>query len=77
MTAAASTRAQRRATLKKLMADPEATFDQYQRIINGATEKERASLARTLNAEKAAASTTTASAAASRLLRSRSPVPSR
>ena len=56
MTAAASTLAQRRATLKKLMADPEATFDQYRRIINGATEKERASLARTLNAEKAAAS---------------------
>ncbi|MDO5751365.1 MAG: hypothetical protein Q4P78_09275, partial [Rothia sp. (in: high G+C Gram-positive bacteria)] len=56
MTAAASTLAQRRATLKKLMADPEATFDQYRGIINGATEKERASLARTLNAEKAAAS---------------------
>ena len=37
MTAAASTLAQRRATLKKLMADPEATFDQYRRIINGAT----------------------------------------
>ena len=31
MTAAASTLAQRRATLKKLMADPEATFDQYRR----------------------------------------------
>ena len=56
MTAAASTLAQRRATLKKLMADPDATFDQYRGIINGATEKERASLARTLNAEKAAAS---------------------
>ena len=56
MTAAASTLAQRRATLKKLMADPKATFDQYRGIINGATEKERASLARTLNAEKAAAS---------------------
>ncbi len=56
MTAAASTLTQRRATLKKLMADPDATFDQYRRIINGATEKERASLARTLNAEKAAAS---------------------
>ena len=49
MTAAASTLTQRRATLKKLMADPDATFDQYRGIINGATEKERASLARTLN----------------------------
>ena len=39
MTAAASTLAQRRATLKKLMADPEATFDQYRGLLTGPPRK--------------------------------------